>query len=136
MSTRKPVVAGAPGRIRTSDLRLRSPLLCPLSYGRLLASVILSRNRAGVNGCVARRRRSRCIAVADRRCCQCTRCQYTRRPRLAARASRGDLAQSSGLWRKPAAAPCGGPVGEDKWASKGKTYGEDDRGRLTEGLAA
>ena len=26
-------VAGAPGRIRTCDLRIRSPLLCPLSYG-------------------------------------------------------------------------------------------------------
>ena len=27
---------GAPGRIRTSDLRGRNPLLCPLSYGRVL----------------------------------------------------------------------------------------------------
>src|SRR5437868_8575378 len=26
---------GAPGRIRTSDPRIRSPLLCPLSYGRV-----------------------------------------------------------------------------------------------------
>ena len=26
------IVAGAPGRIRTCDLRIRSPLLCPLSY--------------------------------------------------------------------------------------------------------
>lgn len=25
----------APGRIRTCDRRIRSPLLCPLSYGRL-----------------------------------------------------------------------------------------------------
>ncbi len=25
----------APGRIRTSDPRIRSPPLCPLSYGRL-----------------------------------------------------------------------------------------------------
>jgi hypothetical protein len=26
--------AGAPGRIRTSDQRIRSPVLYPLSYGR------------------------------------------------------------------------------------------------------
>jgi hypothetical protein len=25
----------APGRIRTCDRRIRSPLLCPLSYGRI-----------------------------------------------------------------------------------------------------
>src|SRR5690606_23075475 len=31
--------AGAPGRIRTSDLRIRSPLLYPLSYGRSAPSV-------------------------------------------------------------------------------------------------
>ncbi len=28
------VVGGAPGRIRTFDLRIRSPPLYPLSYGR------------------------------------------------------------------------------------------------------
>jgi hypothetical protein len=27
--------SGAPGRIRTCDRRIRSPLLCPLSYGRI-----------------------------------------------------------------------------------------------------
>src|SRR5690606_28063900 len=31
------VFTGAPGRIRTSDLRIRSPLLYPLSYGRILS---------------------------------------------------------------------------------------------------
>src|SRR5215207_11549822 len=29
------VIRGAPGRIRTCDRRIRSPLLCPLSYGRI-----------------------------------------------------------------------------------------------------
>ena len=29
------VLQSAPGRIRTSDPRIRSPLLCPLSYGRV-----------------------------------------------------------------------------------------------------
>ena len=27
--------SSAPGRIRTCDRRIRSPLLCPLSYGRI-----------------------------------------------------------------------------------------------------
>ena len=32
---RRPSLTLAPGRIRTSDPRIRSPLLCPLSYGRV-----------------------------------------------------------------------------------------------------
>ncbi len=32
-------INGAPGRIRTCDRRIRSPLLCPLSYGRALLLV-------------------------------------------------------------------------------------------------
>jgi hypothetical protein len=35
MSADSITLAGAPGRIRTYDLRIRSPSLCPLSYGRL-----------------------------------------------------------------------------------------------------
>jgi hypothetical protein len=30
-----PLNPSAPGRIRTCDRRIRSPLLCPLSYGRI-----------------------------------------------------------------------------------------------------
>jgi hypothetical protein len=29
------IFSSAPGRIRTCDRRIRSPLLCPLSYGRI-----------------------------------------------------------------------------------------------------
>ena len=32
-------ITGAPGRIRTSDRRIRSPLLCPLSYRRGVCSI-------------------------------------------------------------------------------------------------
>ena len=31
---------GTPGRIRTRDTRFRRPMLCPLSYGRVLASLM------------------------------------------------------------------------------------------------
>jgi hypothetical protein len=31
-------ISDAPGRIRTSDPRIRSPPLCPLSYGRMLVA--------------------------------------------------------------------------------------------------
>src|SRR5690606_2676978 len=43
------LTAGAPGRIRTSDLRIRSPLLYPLSYGRPSAPLILPRIPSRVN---------------------------------------------------------------------------------------
>src|SRR6266487_4544630 len=35
----EPKHAGAPGRTRTCDLGIRSPLLCPLSYGRAAAKL-------------------------------------------------------------------------------------------------
>ncbi len=36
----------APGRIRTCDPRIRSPPLCPLSYGRALQSSVLTKRRS------------------------------------------------------------------------------------------
>ena len=56
-------INGAPGRIRTCDLRLRRPTLYPLSYGRLICcSLAIYGKGAVIANCRCRKTRIVCVA--------------------------------------------------------------------------